>query len=78
MVFAVKKFRHHLLGYEFVFHVDHYALQHLVKKADLSGRIARSLSISVNPAVFGRTGCGATHPLHPKCWTLSDSTRRAL
>ncbi|OAE33727.1 hypothetical protein AXG93_3363s1010 [Marchantia polymorpha subsp. ruderalis] len=41
MVFAVKKFRHYLLGYEFVFHVDHYALQHLVKKADLSGRIAR-------------------------------------
>ncbi|OAE26302.1 hypothetical protein AXG93_3040s1200 [Marchantia polymorpha subsp. ruderalis] len=40
MVFSCKKFRHYLLGYEFVFHVDHYALQHLVKKADLSGRIA--------------------------------------
>ncbi|OAE35251.1 hypothetical protein AXG93_1162s1270 [Marchantia polymorpha subsp. ruderalis] len=26
MVFAMKKFRHYLLGYEFVFHVDHYAL----------------------------------------------------
>lgn len=25
MVFAVKKFRHYLLGYEFVFHVDHYS-----------------------------------------------------
>ncbi|OAE22651.1 hypothetical protein AXG93_328s1030 [Marchantia polymorpha subsp. ruderalis] len=36
MVFAVKKFRHYLLGYEFVFHLDHYALQHLVKKANLS------------------------------------------
>lgn len=41
MVFAVKNFGHYLLGYEFVFHVDHYALQHLVKNADLSGRIAR-------------------------------------
>lgn len=41
MVFSCKKFRHYLNCYEFVFHVDHYALQHLVKKADLSGRIAR-------------------------------------
>lgn len=41
MVFDVKKLRHYLLGYDYVFHVDHYALQPLVKKADLSGRIAR-------------------------------------
>ncbi|OAE31906.1 hypothetical protein AXG93_2834s1470 [Marchantia polymorpha subsp. ruderalis] len=41
MVYSCKKFRHYLICYEFVFHVDHYALQHLVKKADLSGRIAR-------------------------------------
>ncbi|OAE32541.1 hypothetical protein AXG93_86s1000 [Marchantia polymorpha subsp. ruderalis] len=41
MVFAVKKFQHYLLGYKFVFHIDHYAVQHLVKKADLSGQIAR-------------------------------------
>ncbi|OAE22591.1 hypothetical protein AXG93_1991s1000 [Marchantia polymorpha subsp. ruderalis] len=43
MVYSCKKFRHYLICYEFVFHVDHYALQHLVKKADLSGRIARYL-----------------------------------
>ncbi|KAL3682263.1 hypothetical protein R1sor_000285 [Riccia sorocarpa] len=41
MVFSVRKFRHYLLGYESIFHVDHYSLKHLVKKADLSGRIAR-------------------------------------
>ncbi|KAL3675122.1 hypothetical protein R1sor_025070 [Riccia sorocarpa] len=41
MVYACKKFRTYLLGYPFVFHVDHSALQYLVKKADLSGRIAR-------------------------------------
>ncbi|KAL3694004.1 hypothetical protein R1sor_007655 [Riccia sorocarpa] len=41
MVYACKKFRSYLLGYPFVFHVDHSALQYLVKKADLSGRIAR-------------------------------------
>ncbi|KAL2633147.1 hypothetical protein R1flu_004626 [Riccia fluitans] len=41
MVFKVKKFRHYLLGYEVVFHVDHYSLKYLVKKADFFGRIAR-------------------------------------
>lgn len=41
MVFSVRKFRHYLLGYEFVFHVDHYALRYLVQKANLPGRIAR-------------------------------------
>ncbi|KAL3700018.1 hypothetical protein R1sor_018040 [Riccia sorocarpa] len=41
MIFSVRKFRHYLLGREVIFHVDHYSLKHLVKKADLSGRIAR-------------------------------------
>ncbi|KAL3697673.1 hypothetical protein R1sor_011749 [Riccia sorocarpa] len=41
MVYACKKFRTYLLGYSFMFHVDHSALQYLVKKADLSGQIAR-------------------------------------
>ncbi|KAL3699620.1 hypothetical protein R1sor_017642 [Riccia sorocarpa] len=41
MVFSVRKFRHYLLGYESIFHVNHYSLKHLVKKADLSRRIAR-------------------------------------
>ncbi|KAL2624213.1 hypothetical protein R1flu_008458 [Riccia fluitans] len=35
MIFSVRKFCHYLLGCEFVFHVDHYALKHLVQKADL-------------------------------------------
>ncbi|KAL2624237.1 hypothetical protein R1flu_008482 [Riccia fluitans] len=41
MVFLVKKFRHYLLGYEIIFHVDDYSLKYLVKKADLSGIIAQ-------------------------------------
>ncbi|KAL3698608.1 hypothetical protein R1sor_012684 [Riccia sorocarpa] len=41
MVYSCKKFRTYLLGYPFVFHVDHSALQYLVKKSDLSGQIAR-------------------------------------
>lgn len=41
MVYSCRKFQTYLLGYTFVFHVDHSPLQYLVKKADLSGRIAR-------------------------------------
>jgi hypothetical protein len=41
IIYACKKFRHYLLGYDVVFHTDHDAIKHLVNKADLSGRIAR-------------------------------------
>src|SRR5450759_1071916 len=41
IIYACKKFRHYLLGYDVVFHTDHDAIRHLVNKADLSGRIAR-------------------------------------
>jgi hypothetical protein len=41
MIFAVQKFRHYLLGYPFVFYVDHDALKYLINKPDLSGRLAR-------------------------------------
>ncbi|CAM6097605.1 unnamed protein product [Calypogeia fissa] len=41
MIFAVKKFRHYLLGNKFVFFVDHNALVNLVNKPQLSGRIGR-------------------------------------
>jgi hypothetical protein len=41
MIFAVQKFRNYLLGYPFVFYVDHDALKCLINKPDLSGRLAR-------------------------------------
>jgi hypothetical protein len=41
MNFAIQKFRHYLLGYPFVFYVDHDALKYLINKPDLSGRLAR-------------------------------------
>jgi hypothetical protein len=41
MIFAIQKFRHYLLGYPFVFYVDHDALKYLINKLDLSGRLAR-------------------------------------
>src|SRR5450759_4480230 len=41
IIYACKKFRHYLLGYDVVFHTDHDAIKHLVKKADLCGRITR-------------------------------------
>ena len=41
LIYACKKFRHYLLGYEVVFHTDHDAIKYLVNKPDLSGRVAR-------------------------------------
>ena len=41
VIYACKKFRHYLLGYRIVFHMDHDSLKYLVNKPDLSGRIAR-------------------------------------
>ena len=41
MIYWVQKFRHYLLGYPFVFHVDHDALKYMINKPQLSGRIAR-------------------------------------
>ncbi|MCO5557014.1 hypothetical protein L7F22_010569 [Adiantum nelumboides] len=41
MVYALKKFRHYLLANKVMFHVDHQALIYLVKKPQLSGRLAR-------------------------------------
>ena len=41
IVYACKKFRHYLLGYNTIFHTDHNALKYLFNQADLSGRIAR-------------------------------------
>ena len=41
MVYALRKFRHYLLSNKVVFHVDHQALLYLVKKPQLTGRLAR-------------------------------------
>src|SRR5450759_702690 len=41
IIYACKKFRHYLLGYDVVTHTDHAAIRHLVNKPDLSGRLAR-------------------------------------
>ena len=40
MVYAVNKFRHYLLGNRFIFYVDHFSLQYLVNKPQVSGRLA--------------------------------------
>lgn len=41
MIFALKKFRHYLLGNPLTFFVDHHALVDLVNKPQQSGRVAR-------------------------------------
>ena len=43
MVYVVNKFCHYLLGNKFIFYVDHLALQYLVNKPQVSGRLARWL-----------------------------------
>ena len=43
MVYAVNKFRHYLLDNRFILYVDHLALQYLVNKPQVSGRLARWL-----------------------------------
>ena len=40
MVFSVKKFRHYLLCNPLVFFIDRMAINYLVNKAELSGRLA--------------------------------------
>ena len=47
MVYAVNKFRHYLLDNRFIFYVDHLALQYLVSKPQVSGRLARWLLLSL-------------------------------
>jgi hypothetical protein len=43
MVYALHKFKHYLLGNEFVFYINHMALLYLVKRFQFSGQIARWL-----------------------------------
>ena len=40
MVYAINKFQHYLLRNKFVFYVDHLALQYLINKPHVSGRVA--------------------------------------
>lgn len=40
-VYLCKNFRHYLLGYKVIFHTDHDSLKHIVKKIDVTSRIAR-------------------------------------
>ena len=41
MVYSLGKFRNYLLGNKVMFHVDHQALLYLIKKPQLTGRLAR-------------------------------------
>jgi hypothetical protein len=43
MVYALQKFKHSLLGNQFVFYVDHMALVHLVNKPQVFGKIVKWL-----------------------------------
>ena len=45
MIYAVKKFRHYLLGNRFRFIVDHHSLSYLVNQPLVTGRVARWIMI---------------------------------
>lgn len=45
MIYAVKKFRHYLLGNKFRFMVDHHSLSYLVNQPLVTGRVARWIMI---------------------------------
>lgn len=40
MIYLVQKFWYYLLGYPFVFYMDHDAVKYMINKLQLSGRIA--------------------------------------
>jgi hypothetical protein len=48
MVCTLHKFKHYLLGSQFVFYVDHMALMYLVNKPQVFDRIARWLLLFLN------------------------------
>lgn len=58
VVFALKKFRHYLLGNKVIIHVDHQALIYLVNKPQPTGRIARWILLlqEFDYSVIHRTG----------------------
>jgi hypothetical protein len=41
MVYALHKFKHYLLGKQFVFYVNHMGLVYLINKAQVFGRIVK-------------------------------------
>jgi len=41
MIYVVKKFKHYLLGNNFIFFVDHHALLYMVNKPTIIGQIAK-------------------------------------
>ena len=43
IIFAIKKFRHYITGYELFLHTDHYVIKYLMNKPLTSGRVTRSL-----------------------------------
>ena len=64
MVYAVNKFRHYLLGNRFIFYVDHLALQYLVNKPQVSGRLARWLLLFLEFDFKVIYKLGKTHGVH--------------
>jgi len=42
-IHAINKFRHYIIGYFVIFHIDHGAIKYLMKNPITNGRVTRSL-----------------------------------
>jgi len=73
MVFSLHKFKHYLLGNEFVFYVNHMALVYLVNKPQVLGIIARWLLLFFEYDFIVMCKPGKTHVVVDALSRLLDS-----
>jgi hypothetical protein len=75
MVFALHKFRHYLLGDEFLFFVDHMALVYLINKPRVLRRITRWLLLLLEYDFTIVYELGRTHVVIDALSRLLDITK---
>jgi hypothetical protein len=74
MVFSLHKFKHYLLGNNFVFYVNHTVLVYLVNKPQVSGRIVKWLLLFLKYDFIAMYKLGRTHVVEDVLSRLLDST----
>jgi len=75
MVYALKKFRHYLLGNRFTFYVDHMALMYLVNKPQNFGRVVRWLLLFLEYDFKIVYKLGKSHLMADALSRLPDQTK---
>ncbi len=75
MVFALHKYRHHLMGNKFAFYVDHMPLVYIVNKPHVSSHIARWLPMFLEYEFIIIYKRGHTHVIADALSRLLDITK---